>query len=135
MQNEIDPVALESLLKNIVDKYCSEADRNNFSMTGELQIELALEGKYSRDASRVSDSDAFGVAEAKMIVEVAALIVGSVKTFLEIKKLRNASSITKDNSQDISARWGQKLIEEGISPDKAKAIVTEFKDELGTVLK
>lgn len=133
MGSEINRTALENLLQKIADKHCSEADRNNFVMTGDLQIELALEGKYTRDKSKVSDSDGFGIGEAKLVVEIASLIAGSVKALFEIKKLRNENSTT-DDSQDVGTRWQKKLIEEGISPDKAQAIVTEFKNDMATVL-
>jgi len=133
MANEINRVALENLLQRIANNYCSEADQNNFAMTGDLQIESALEGKYTRDKSVVSDNDAFGFGEAKMVFEIASIIAGSVKAFLEIKKLRNEGS-GKDDAQDMS-HWKKRLIDEGISPDKAQAIVTEFKNDIATVLK
>jgi len=133
MGNEIDRTALDTLLQRIADKYCGEADRNNFRMTGDAQLELALEGKFARDRSTVSDSDAFGVAEAKMVVEIASLVAGSVKAFLEIRKLRN--ELKPDDSQAMSLLWQKRLIEEGVSPGKAQAIVSEFENEINTVVK
>jgi len=133
MGNQIDRMALETLLQRIADSHCGEADRINFMMTGDAQIELALAGKFARDRSTISDNDAFGVAEAKMVVEIASLVAGSVKAFLEIRKLRN--ELKPDESQAISLVWRQRLIEEGVSADKAQAIVSEFENEMKTVVK
>jgi hypothetical protein len=133
MEHYIDPVALESLIQKVADKHCSEADRNNFAMTGDIQVEQALKGQFTKEKSSVSDSDAFGIGEAKIAIEIASLIAGTVKAFWEIRKLRNASIIS-DETKKKAELWKEKLIAEGINPERAATIVEEFQNDISSLV-
>jgi hypothetical protein len=133
MQVEIDAGALEGVIQKIADKYLSEADSATFRMTGDSQIELALEGNYSGKGSVISDSDPFGAGDAKIVLEIAALVAGSVKALLEIKKLYFENKRT-ENESDFGDRLESRLVAEGLAVEKAKAIAGEFKDDIAGTL-
>jgi hypothetical protein len=123
---------LECLIQRVADKYCSEKDRKNFEMTGDIQIEEALNGKFIKNKSSVSDSEHWGGAEVKMFVEIASLIAGTVKAYWEIRKLRS-NCVVSDRLKEMVTIWKEKLINEGVNPEKAENVVTDFQKDIESI--
>ncbi|WP_341903939.1 hypothetical protein [Fluviicola taffensis] len=75
----------------------------------------------------------FSSSDVKNIVESFALLLGSITTFFTLKQALKKKE-TNVHSDMIKSSWKNRLLAEGMSADKAEAIVSSFSEDLQKLL-
>jgi hypothetical protein len=105
----------------------------------ELKRDRLISGLRAGNASDKKDIGfEIGPVE-KAVIESVPLVLGSLKTLLDIIKaaadLRKSGKKPVEPAADVCERWSTELQNAGLSPERAEAIATQFRDEYMKIVK
>jgi hypothetical protein len=133
MATDIDRERLERLIANIAVQHFSPSEVTVFEIVGDEMIANALNGRETRDQSSIADMDGFGAGDIRTVVEIASLVAGTVKAIIELRKIVSAH-LTSRSLEDVALTWQTKLVQAGLSEEKATFITSQFKEDLNGIL-
>lgn len=92
------------------------------------------EESHLEELRNFSGHNEFSAADVKESIESFALLLGSIGTFLTLRKTLRAKK-DKVTSELLSNSWKNRLLAEGIDEEKANTIVNSFSKDLELLLK
>jgi hypothetical protein len=130
----LDQASAFNLLRDIVARKMPRGESVVFGSAGPGMIAEYLATGSLRLDSEGPKTFEFGPGEMAAL-QCIPVLIGTLKAGIELAREMRASRSAKPHPDEAREKWRKRLVEEGLSPEKAEEIAAEFHQQLEGLIK